>query len=453
MTTVMLGSLGYLWLALVAGGTFDPTPSEGEAKPNPAAGAAEPAPVVPTYSPPIAGVLRDSPTNDRPRWRDNLAYDFPFPGTEFCGGRLLASFDYQLGLMKHAPLPEPLVTTGTLGGFGALDQPGTGILYGDQSANFGTFAGGRVRALYWGDDARTWGVEANGFVWEQRAETFSVNSDALGNPIIARPVVNAATGLEAAAVITAPGFLSGGVHVAQTSQIWGSEANLLWKVREAGWQRWYLLGGIRYLDLDERLDIQDRSTVLFPGSVNFQGVPLGTASMVTSLDRFATRNQFLGAQFGAKVERNVPDFTGLGDCAVEIFGKVALGSTWQTSQVTGTTAHYLAGGLAGIAPGGLLAVASNGGKRTTNEFGVVPELGVNLRYPIAPYITLDVGYSLLFWLDVLRPGQQIDRVIDPCQVPRSIAACGPLGPTSPAPVHRTSDFWIQSFSFGLSYRF
>ena len=49
-------------------------------------------------------------------------------------------------------------------------------------------------------------------------------------------------------------------------------------------------------------------------------------------------------------------------------------------------------------------------------FGVLPELGVNTRTALMPGTSLIFGYSLIVLSDVLRTGDQIDRVVNSSQI-------------------------------------
>ncbi len=79
----------------------------------------------------------------------------------------------------------------------------------------------------------------------------------------------------------------------------------------------------------------------------------------------------------------------------------------------------------------------------------MPEIGLTLGYDLTPRLKATVGYTLLYWSDVARPGDQIDLNVDPAQL------AGPHQTTGakPAFVLHTSDFWAQGLNLGLDYRF
>jgi len=78
-----------------------------------------------------------------------------------------------------------------------------------------------------------------------------------------------------------------------------------------------------------------------------------------------------------------------------------------------------------------------------------------ITYRLTPQATVYVGYSFLYASNVARPGDQINRNINPTQT----VAYGndppvtPVGPAQPTFNFNTTDFWAQTLSIGLAYRF
>src|SRR5439155_10872491 len=101
--------------------------------------------------------------------------------------------------------------------------------------------------------------------------------------------------------------------------------------------------------------------------------------------------------------------------------------------------------------GGLLAVGPNLGRFTRDKFSVVPEASVKLGYWITPTVKASVGYNVLYWSNVIRPGDQIDRVVDLTFVPNG-PAVPPSGQARPQPLFKQSDLWAHGFQFGLEWR-
>jgi hypothetical protein len=331
---------------------------------------------------------------------------------------------------------------------GVLGAPGTTLLFGGKGLGTDLTSGARLSLGYWFDDCRTWGVDASGFFLGPNNNRFSAQS--FGNPVLARPIIdvspvvnqngvvvpNPAQGQEAIQAVTAPGLLSGGISVARKSTLWGADINLnrqCWCC-ENGYLT--LLGGFRYLGLDESLDITES---LLTGANT--GVP-GTVIVVN--DHFATSNRFYGGQLGAAGEYRLGCWSFAGKA------KVALGVTQQWANITGFTTQTLPGGTPQTLPGGLLALqGTNMGVYSRNNFSVVPELGLTVGYQIKPWCRVTAGYNFLYWSSVIRPGGLIDRAVNATYQPFSPVP--PTGSARPMPLFNTTDFWAQGVTFGVEF--
>ena len=99
--------------------------------------------------------------------------------------------------------------------------------------------------------------------------------------------------------------------------------------------------------------------------------------------------------------------------------------------------------------GGFYAQPSNIGKHTRDQFAWVPEVTVNAGFKVNDRITAMVGYNFLWINNVLRPGDQIDPVINPTQFPGGTLT----GPARPAVPFNDSAFWAQGINFGVQIRY
>ena len=164
-------------------------------------------------------------------------------------------------------------------------------------------------------------------------------------------------------------------------------------------------------------------------------------------DSFRTRNQFYGGQVGLQYEIRK------GRWYVDALGKVALGSTHQTVTIDGSTTFIPANSTAIVQPGGLLAQRTNIGHYSQNRFSVVPEVGLKLGYQLKPALRIFIGYNFLYWNNVVRPGDQIDRMVNTSQLPSIFGPGQLVGPARPNFSFRQTDFWTHGVSFGLEWRF
>jgi hypothetical protein len=104
----------------------------------------------------------------------------------------------------------------------------------------------------WCDVSHTWGIEGDLFSLGQQSTGFSVyDHSGNGSLVINEPVIGAPYSTQ----VSAPGVETGGVAVSSTSQFWGGGINGLYNLmRRDGWTV-NLMGGFRYLQLNEQINI------------------------------------------------------------------------------------------------------------------------------------------------------------------------------------------------------
>jgi hypothetical protein len=382
-------------------------------------------------------------------WKDGWAGLFN-GGCAHCGPQCWVSGEYLYWKIKDGPLSVPLVassvdptTTNAI-----LGDPDTVVLFGNKDLEFDGFSGGRVSGGYWINPF--FGLEASGFLLQEQDESFRISSDATGFPVLSRPIIDAVTGAEYATGATgpaAPGQRSGAIAIDATSQLWGAELNAVGGFYDAAAFRLEGLAGVRYLGLEENLQIADASQALAPGAVFFNGSAVAPGSTIHRLDEFEARNHFYGGQIGLRGEYRISRF------GIVATGKVAFGVTHQILDVSGTSSLVSPGGNVTAGQGGYLALAPNLGKNTNDEFTIVPEFGVKLYMYLTENLRVSVGYDFLYWNNVIRPGDQINRAVNPGLSP-SLAEFGTSNsPAAPFPLFRETDFWAQGLNFGLEFRF
>lgn len=354
-------------------------------------------------------------------------------------GHFWASADYLLWWINNSPSAVPLLVTGPASGNGIVGAPGTTALP-QNGLGFGPFSGAQVAAGISPVGQPDFAAEF-GFLWlfQQSSQT-SLASDAAGNPLIALPFTDA-TGAPDRLLLAFPGVFAGNATVAGTSQLWGGEANLAGHLLGRTWLNLDGIVGFRYLDLQETLNVNAFSIDL-TGTGTFNGVllPLGTPVFLN--DSFRTDNNFYGGQIGFRVEAR------RGPVYALLTSKVAFGVNQMAVHIAGSSQ---AGAL--TANGGLFALPTNIGAYRDDTFAVIPEVNLTLGYQFGRNWRTYVGYSMLYWNRVARPGDQISGVINPAQVPLSGVGTGLVGPALPAFSLQHSDFWAHGLNFGVAYHF
>ena len=325
--------------------------------------------------------------------------------------------------IKQGQIP-PLATVGTLDSLGALG-PGTTTLFGDD-LNYGERLGGRFTIGYWLDSCQTRGIEASYFFLGGPSDNFSASSSNLpGSLLLARPFFNVITGLQDSQLVSFPDIINGSIGISSNSQLQGAEFNLVCNrcccrndccqtdccqtncCYQSG-HRVDFIAGFRYLGLNEDLHITENLTFLPTAPLPF--VPGET---ITVVDGFGTRNNFYGEQIGARGEWY------RGRWFMNVLGKVALGDTHQEVRISGTTDFTDPGVPTVRQQGGLLALPTNIGSYSRDQFSVVPEIGINVGRQVTDHLRVFAGYTLLYWSGVVRPGDQIDFGVNPTQLPTS----------------------------------
>ncbi len=79
----------------------------------------------------------------------------------------------------------------------------------------------------------------------------------------------------------------------------------------------------------------------------------------------------------------------------------------------------------------------------------MPQLDLKLGYYVRPNFRLTVGYDILWWSSVLRPGAQVNTAINTTQLPP-----GPqTGATAPIYSFQDYGMWVQGISLGGDVNF
>jgi len=345
---------------------------------------------------------------------------------------LWAEVDYLHWWVQGYAIP-PLVTAAPIGSSGALNDPNAVILLGNDRLDGGDRSGGRGRIGWWFDCCETHGLQVEFFGFEREGTRLDVVSS-FPDAILYRPFFN-----------TDP-FNFGPyaqqadrISVSTSSQLYSGNAlyrhNLKCGFDECGCRTYRLdfLAGYRHFRLNERLDIRETAS-------------FGPATFDIA-DRFRADNQFHGGELGV-----VGNFH-RGAWSLELLAKVALGNNHQTVGVRGQEVTTIGALPPTFRNGGLLAQPTNIRTETQDEFAVLPEVNAEVGYLLTDNLRMTAGYTLLWLSRAVRPGDQIDplvdgRFLDPNLVPPFFS------PTArPAPRFTPSTLWAQGFNVGLEWRY
>jgi hypothetical protein len=329
-------------------------------------------------------------------------------------------------LVSGSPAGTPQTTAGVLG------QPTTLPLYGGDIHN-NLLSGGRFTLGVGVPGVDGLGFEGTYFFLGQRATHFVAGSN--GTPILARPVTDVTTGTPVSQLVAFPGVVNGSVAVNSDSRLWGFEGNLRCCLCSGCNGFLHLLGGFRYLELDEGLFIGENLT------------QLSTGTNIILNDSFTTKNQFYGGQLGLDGEYRFKRWYVGGTV------KLAMGVMHERLNINGSTVFLVPGVAPSVQTGGLLALPTNIGSYHNNQFAVVPEVGLRIGYQVTDHLRVFVGYNFLYASSVVRPGDQVNPLVNRSQIPTAIGASPLAGAPAPFPLFRHTDFWAQGVMFGVEFRY
>jgi hypothetical protein len=398
----------------------------------------------------------EAQAGDGPAPKSTVIYDPASPSNTPCdatpaccidnccktGYRFWADAEYLIWFMKGDSVP-PLVTTspaGTPQSMAGVAGPGTTVLYGNSTVNDNGRSGGRIDFGFW-NECGTCGIEFNFFMLGSNASEYGAASN--GNPILARPFLDAVAGMPSSELVAFPGLLKGSVTASETSSgLIGADALFRCPVCCGCCYRLDAVAGFRYLRIADTLAIEENLTSTDTTGASL--VPLGTNISVN--DRFETSNDFYALDLGLRgqVQRGPWVMRGNLD--------LAIGDNHEILEIMGSTTVT----VPGVPPpvthtGGLLALSSNIGHYTRDRVEVVPEVGVQLGYQINQRVLVYAGYTFIYWGEVARPAGAIDPVINPNLLPPVVTPV--TGPLRPEPKFDNTSLWIQGIDFGIEFRF
>ena len=157
-----------------------------------------------------------------------------------------------------------------------------------------------------------------------------------------------------------------------------------------------MIYGVRWAQLNEGISITEDLTATAQSPD-----PAGTTFDIN--DSFSSSNEFFGGEVGFIVDWERRRWS------LELLSKLAIGNTRQRADFRGVTTISEPGGDTDVFPNrGLLVQPSNAGDYEQDQFSVIPQLGLTGGYQMTQRLRLTVGYSLLYWSRIARPGDLID---------------------------------------------
>lgn len=352
--------------------------------------------------------------------------------------------EYLLAWTKHYPVPVPLVTVNTVGNPGALNQPGTKVVIGQQDIDSEIRHGGRLTAGCFLDHCHTWALEGSYFYLVERSVGRTVGSSGQpGSPLLSIPFFDVTTAMDSATFLANPGRFAGTATLTMENWVQGAEINFLYDLSTSMGIGIHLLGGFRYVNVHENLTFATSSP----------NIPPAPADVFRTSDGFRARNHYIGPQAGVRLE------CAWGAWFVNCTTKFSIGGMSERVDIDGVllTNDVTNFGPVVALPGGYFAQPTNTGTYDRNRFAFVPEGEIHIGYQLTHWARIFAGYSVLYLSEIARPGNQIDPWINPTQSPAiggfdtSVATF--VGQPRPSFNLNLADFWVQAVNLGFELRY
>jgi hypothetical protein len=345
------------------------------------------------------------------------------PGGSFCGNLVTPKggcasgyemwwFDAQYMLWQRNGFSLPPLVTASLSGDpsnGILGEPGTTILFGNETVSDHVRSGFGLQGGYWLDPCAGWGIAADYF--NAGRDSSGIVVGPTQDRVLARPFLDAQSGQQMSSVINVPNELTGVLTVAAFDDFQGAGAwmqKCIWSQGNGctaeGTTRLNLLGGYRYYHQDSLVFVREDFGAL---AGNVDGFPAGFEHH--AFDKFAGRNEFHGAELGLEGR--------LQRCRwwCEGLAAVAVGPTRHVMFVEGYTVSVPPAAPATIESGNLLVSGvTNFGRYTRDNWQAIPRFRVGAGWQLNEWVSLKLGYNLVIWdiiqaADGLPPALEVDR--------------------------------------------
>ena len=337
---------------------------------------------------------------------------------------------------RYVPVLATTAASGTASNIaGRLGQATTTPLFVDDRIGEGPYSGVRVSGGTWFDQRRTLGLGGRYFV-AGGEEDFSAESDANGNPILARPFFNTVTGTQDALLVAYPGISHGSINVTAENHTSGFDIYFRKLLLSGYCNRFDFIGGYHTSKVKDTVEITNTL-------ISDDGTRIPIGGQIDTRDTFEVVNRFNGGFVGLMGQAED------GRLSWNMLAKIAFGNMNQEATISGSTTSSVPGFGSSSTGSGLLALPTNIGSFDDDVFAFVPEVNVSVAYNLSNNFSLLLGYSFIYWSEVAVAGDLIDTTINTTQL-----TGGLVGDPRPTPGTLVSDgFFYHGLSIGGRFRF
>ncbi len=365
---------------------------------------------------------------------EEMGYDagyLPSCGFDDCGraDQTWAGVEYLMWWRNGRYFPA-LVTT--LPNNGTL--PGATVLFGGGEIQEVARPGGRLEVGHWFDESHCLGIGGHLAVVADSPVSMTLTPNDLAffaqpffdasrnNLPVANPVFNVATDR------------TGQLHLQSGSEVLAADFFVRWLLWRNCATRLDLLCGYQFARINENLFIDTFTEKL-------QGIT------IAQHDAFVATNEYNAGHVGFLGEYR------MGCWGLELLAKFGFGSMRQVVTIGGSTTVTTNGDVSNRASGLLAQSATNGGVHSQDTFSFMEDIGVKLAYYPTERLKFSLGYSLMYWSSVVRPGNEIDLSVDSRLFPPGGIPPGGPAATNPAFAFDPTHFLVHGLNLGAEIQF
>jgi hypothetical protein len=351
--------------------------------------------------------------------------------------RVWGRVDYLLWWSRRRFAPTMITTSpnGTaVADAGVLGEPGTEVLFADRRIDAGGQSGIGGEVGLWLTADQVLGIGGRYLTIDPDTEGASFSSN--GDPILARPFFDTDQGAESSLLVAYPGISQGTVSAGDILSIDIADAFIRHLLLANNSNRVDFVGGYQYARIDNQVFGRHQIESLDP----LGRVPVGT--LIDTLDTFDVRNEYQGGFIGLMSEAEDDLWTW------RLLTKVAFGNMNEVATIRGTTVTTVPGAGSATSNIGLLALPTNIGEYERDQFVIMPEVHLSATFRITCSLGVSIGYSLVYWTDMVTAGDLIDTTINTTQLDGAL-----VGAARPTFTWSDSQFWTQGLTAGIDWRF
>jgi hypothetical protein len=331
---------------------------------------------------------------------------------------------------------QPLLNTsptGTpIGDAAVIGTTGTTALFGNDKYGEDIRAGGRVNLGLWLDGDSSIGIGNR--LTSVAGDDITYDNQSNGTEILGRPFFNVLLNDRDALLLSYPGEFSGEFHATSSTNFIMNDFYARLRMSEDAVNRIDFLIGYEYARIGDDLIVRSSTT-------NINALDPAFGVTFDFRDEFRTVNKFDGVMIGL-----MGDYV-RGRAKVSYLGKLGYGNLDERLIINGTGSAS-AGGASVPLNGGLLALPTNSGTHSWSRPVFVPEVNLNLHLQLTQRLDFSIGYSFVYFTNVLLAGDQVDRRLNLSQQSGALT-----GQAFPLPQRNETDFWYQGLNFGLNGTF